>query len=71
MFGESGMEVKDLAAIVPASETVQYMDQQNIDHIDFTQDTCSRFIVLSEADAEICFLQMQKERRKNIALGSV
>jgi hypothetical protein len=60
MFAVSGIEVKDLGAIVPAGETVQYIDQQNIHHTDFTQDTCSRFIVLSEADGEICFLELCK-----------
>ena len=61
MFAVSGMEVKDLAAIVPAGGTVEYIDQQNIYHTDFTQDTCSRFIVLSEVDAEVCFLQLCKK----------
>jgi hypothetical protein len=57
MFDVSGMEVKVLGVIVPAGETVQYIDQQNIRHMKFTQHTC-RFIVLSEADAEICFLEL-------------
>jgi len=61
MFAVSGMEVKDLGVIVPAGETVQYIDQQNIHHTDFTEDTGSRFIVLSEADAEICFLELCKK----------
>jgi hypothetical protein len=60
LFAVSGIEVKDLAAIVPAGETVQYINQQSIHRIDFTQDTCSRFIVLSEADAEICVLKLCK-----------
>jgi hypothetical protein len=58
MFAVSGMEVKDLAAVVPAGDTVEHIDQQNMHHTFFTQDTCSRFIVLSEADAEICFLEL-------------
>ena len=63
IFLVSGMEVKDLAAIVPAGETVECIDQQNVHHIDFTQDTCSKFIeqVLSEADAEICFRKLCKK----------
>jgi len=36
IFAVSGVEVKDLAAIVPAGETVEYIDQQNIHHTDFT-----------------------------------
>jgi hypothetical protein len=63
-FAVSGMEVNDLAAVVPAGETVQYIDQQNMHNTDFTQDTCSRFIVLSEADAEICFLEFCKKHRE-------
>jgi hypothetical protein len=61
VFAVSGIELKDLAAIVPAGETVQYIDQQNIHHTDFTEDTGSRFIVLSEADAEIRFLKLCKK----------
>jgi hypothetical protein len=61
MFAVSGMEVKELAAIVPAGQTVECIDQQNIQHTDFTQDTCSRFIVLPEADAEICFRKLCKK----------
>jgi hypothetical protein len=61
MFAVSGMKVKDLAAILPGGETVEYIDQQNIQHMEFTQDPCSRFIVLSEANAEICFLEIFKK----------
>jgi hypothetical protein len=61
MFAVSGIELKDLAAIVPAGETVRYIDPHNIHHTDFTQDTCSRFVVISEADAEICFLELCKK----------
>jgi hypothetical protein len=66
IFAVSGVELKDLAAIVPAGETVDYIDQQNIHNTDFTQDTCSRFIgrVLSEADAEICFLELCKKHEE-------
>jgi hypothetical protein len=63
MFAVSGMELKDIAAIVPAGETVEYTNQQNIQHTDFTQDTCSRLIVLSEADAEISFLELCKKHK--------
>jgi hypothetical protein len=63
MFAVSGMELKDLAAIVPAGETVEYIDQQNIRHIDFRKKMCGRFIVLSEADAEICFLELCKKHK--------
>jgi len=61
VFAVGGIELKDLAAIVPAGETVQYIDQQNIHNIVSTQDTGSRFIVLSEADAEIRFLKLCKK----------
>ena len=60
MFAVSGIEVEDLAVIVPVGETVEYVDQQNTHHIDFRQEMPSRFIVLSEADAEICFLELRK-----------
>jgi hypothetical protein len=61
MFDVSGKEVKNLAVFVRAGETVQYIDQQNIQFIFFTQQTCSSFIVLSEANAEICFLGLCKK----------
>jgi hypothetical protein len=63
VFAVSGMEVEDIVAFVPPGETVKYIDKQNIHHIDFTENTCSRFIVLSEACAEFCFLELCKKRR--------
>jgi hypothetical protein len=63
VFVVNGMEAKDLVAIVPPGETVDYIDQQNIRHIYFTQDMCSRFIVLSEAYAEMCFLELCENYR--------
>jgi hypothetical protein len=64
VFAVSGMEVEDLVAMVPPGETVKYIDEQNVHHIDFTENTCSRFIVLSEACAEFCFLELCKKRRR-------
>jgi hypothetical protein len=67
MFAVSGMEVKALAAVVPAGETVQYIDQQNMHHTHFTHDRCSRFIALPEGDAEIWFLEIcQKHRERTL-----
>jgi len=63
MFAVSGMKMKDLAAIVPAGEAVEYIDQQIIHHTDFRIKMCCRFIVLLEADAEICFLELRKKHR--------
>jgi hypothetical protein len=59
----SRREVRDLGAIVPAGETVEGIDQQNIHHIDFTPATCSRFIEPSVADVEICFRKLCKKHK--------
>jgi len=61
MFAVSGIEMKDLAAIVPAGETVEYIDQQNIHPIDFGKKMRSRFVVPSETDAEIRFCELCKK----------
>jgi len=61
MFVVSGMEMKDLAAIVPAGETVEYINQQNVQHTNFRKQMRSRFVVLSEEDAEICFRKLCKK----------
>lgn len=61
MFAVSGMEVKDLAEIVPAGETVEYIDQQNIHPIHFRKKMRSRFVALSDTDAEIRFRKLCKK----------
>ena len=61
MFAVSGMGVKDLAAIVPAGEIVEYIVQQNIHPVDFGEKISSRFVVLSETVEEINFCEHCKK----------
>ena len=61
MFAVSGTELKDLAAIIPAGENVEYIVQQNLNPIDFGKKMRSRFVVLSETDAGIRFCKHCKQ----------